>query len=344
MKAFVKTERKYGAVEFMDVPKPEPKGDQVLIKIRAAAICGSDLHAYEYPPGYEFMNIPVALGHEYGGTVEAVGSEVTLFKPGERVMGESNQYCSKCQNCHEGRTNICTNSKMTGLHIDGAMAEYILVPEKIVHRIPANVSFAEAALAQPCAVSFHAVFDRSEIRPGNVVIVFGPGIVGLMAAKGAQIIGASKIFVVGTNVDEAVRLPLAREMGFIPLNAETQNLADEIEKATGSRLVDVAIECSGAAPAAQATLSLVRKGGSVTLLGIYSKPNEVFFTQFVRNEININTSYTCVWENYEQALQLVASGQLDLNPLIASYPFEKGLQAIEDGLSKKVIKPVLLID
>jgi len=344
MKAFVKTERKYGAVEFMDVPKPEPKGDQVLIKICASAICGSDLHAYEYPPGYEFMDIPVILGHEYGGIVEAVGAEVTLFKPGQRVMGESNQYCSKCQNCHEGRTNICTSSKMTGLHINGAMAEYILVPEKIVHHIPERVTFAEAALAQPCAVSFHAIFDRSDIRPGHVVVVYGPGIVGLMAAKGAQLIGASTVFVVGTNVDEEVRLPIARTMGFIPLNAEQQDIAAEIEKVTGKKQVDVAVECSGAASAVQSAMALVRKGGSVTLLGIYSRPNEVFFTSCVRNEIQINTSYTCLWENYEQALQLVASGQLNLQPLIASYPFEKGLQAIEDGLAKKVIKPVLLLE
>jgi L-iditol 2-dehydrogenase len=344
MKAFVKTERKYGAVEFMDIPRPEPKGDQVLIKICASAICGSDLHAYEYPPGYEFMNIPVALGHEYGGVVEAVGNEATLYKPGERVMGESNQYCSKCQNCHEGRTNICTSSKMTGLHTNGAMAEYIVVSEKIVHRIPETVSFAEAALAQPCAVSFHAVFDRSGIRPGDVVIVFGPGIVGLMAAKGAQIVGASKVFVVGTDVDEAVRLPIAREMGFVTINSQKQDIAAEIEKATGKKQVDIAVECSGAAPAAQAAFPLVRKGGSITLLGIYSKPNEIFFTECVRNEIQINTSYTCLWENYEQALHLVASGQVDLKPLMTSYPFEQGFQAIADALAKKVIKPVLLLD
>lgn len=343
MKAFVKTERTFGAVELMNIPKPVPRGDQVLIKIQASAICGSDLHAYEYPPGYEFMVIPVTLGHEYGGIVEAVGPEVTLFKPGQRVMGESNQYCSKCRNCHEGRTNICTDSKMTGLHIDGAMAEYIVVSEKIVHSIPEGVSFAEAALAQPCAVSFHAVFDRSEIKPGHNVVVFGPGIVGLMAAKGAQIIGASNVFVVGTDVDEEVRLPIARQMGFIPINSQQQDIGSEIEKVTGSKQVDVAVECSGAAGAMQSAMSLVRKGGSITVLGIYSKSNEVFFTHFVRNEISFHTAYTCTWKNYEQALQLVASGQVDLKPLIAAYPFEQGLQAIADGLAKKVIKPVLIV-
>ena len=155
--------------------------------------------------------------------------------------------------------------------------------------------------------------------------------------------GASTIFVIGTDIDEGVRLPIAREMGFIPLNAQQQDIAAEIEKVTGKKQVDVAVECSGAAAAVQSALSLVRKGGSVTLLGIYPKTNEVFFTQLVRNEININTSYTCTWNNYEQALQLVASGQLDLKPLMACYPFEQGLQAIEDGLSKKVIKPVLVI-
>lgn len=344
MTAFVKLKREYGAVELIEVEKPIPKGDQVLIKIKATAICGSDLHAYEYPQGYEFMNIPVTLGHEYGGTVEAVGDEVSKVKIGDRVMGESNQYCGKCENCHKGRTNICMGSKMTGLHLDGGMAEYILVPERIVHFIPEGVTFAEAALAQPCAVSFHAIFDHSAIKPGDEVVVFGPGIVGLMAAKGAQLIGASRVFMVGTTVDEATRLPLAEAMGFYPINCEKEDISVAIEKVTGKKTVDVAVEATGAAPAAQACLSLVRKGGSITLLGIYSKPNEVFFTTLVRNEIQIYTSYTCTWENYEQALKLVASGQVDLKPLMSKYPFEQGLKAIEDGISKIAIKPVLILE
>lgn len=344
MKAFVKLERKHGAVELKEVPRPVPTGDQVLIKVFATAICGSDLHAYEYPPGYEFMNIPVTLGHEYGGIVAAVGEMVTKVQVGARVMGESNQYCGKCENCHKGRTNICMGSKMTGLHLDGGMAEYIIVPERIVHFIPEGVSFAEAALAQPCAVSFHAIFDHSDIKPGDDVVVFGPGIVGLMAAKGAQIIGASRVFVVGTNVDEATRLPLAKEMGFYPINCETEDIALAIEKVSGRKTVDVAVEATGAAAAAQSCLSLVRKGGSITLLGIYSKANEVFFTPLVRNEIQVYTSYTCTWENYEQALKLVAGGQVDLKPLMSKYPFEQGLQAIADGLAKTAIKPVLIIE
>ena len=344
MKAYVKTKREYGALELLEIPRPEPKADQVLIKIQASAICGSDLHAYEYPPGYEFMNIPVTLGHEYAGIVEAIGAEVTLFQVGDRVMGESNQYCSACGNCHEGRTNICDNNKMTGLHIDGAMAEYIIAPEKMVHFIPKGVSFAEAALAQPCAVSFHGIFDQSDIRPGDSVVVFGPGIVGLMAAKGAQLMGASCVFVVGTEVDAAVRLPIAQKMGFVAINAEKENSAEIIRSYLGKDKVDVAIECSGSAVACKAAIELIRKGGSMTLLGIYSKPSELFLTPLIRQEIQLKTSYTCGWKNYEQALHLVASGQVDLQPLMACYPFDEGLSAIQDGLDKKVLKPILIVE
>jgi L-iditol 2-dehydrogenase len=343
VKALVKSERSFGAVKLTEVPKPEVKAGYVLIKVKATAICGSDLHAYEYPKGYEFMKVPVTLGHEYSGTVEAVGEGVALFKAGDRVMGESNQYCGHCDNCHAGRTNICSNNKMTGLHVDGGMAEYISVPETIVHRLPDNVSFEEAAVAQPCAVSFHGVFDNSRIKPADTVVVFGPGIVGLMAAQGATIMGAGHVVVVGTDVDEESRLPLAKKMGFAVVNVQRQDIKKELEALTGLPSADVVVECSGAAPALAKAFEIVRKGGSLTLLGIYSSPVEVFFTPLIRSEISVITSYTCTYKNYEQALQLIASGQVDLQPLIAAYRFEEGLTAFEDGLAKKVLKPVLVL-
>lgn len=344
MKAFVKTARKYGATNLQEVPKPQVAAGQVLIKIKATAVCGSDLHAYEYPPGYEFINIPVTLGHEYSGIVEQVGAGVQQFKPGDRVMAESNQYCGHCVNCHTGRTNICQHNKMTGLHIDGGLAEYICVPERIVHLIPAAVSFAEAAVAQPCSVSLHGVFDRSGIKPGDTVIVFGPGIVGLMAAQGAKIMGASKVFVVGTNADAVRRLPLAKQMGFIAINCETQEIKAAVQAELGHIELDAAIECSGAIGAVQSCIDLVRKGGSLTLLGIYSKALDIFFTPLIRNEIAINTSYTCTWSNYEQALKLIACGQINLKPLLSIYNFADCQQAFQDALDKKVLKPVLILE
>ena len=341
MKAIVKKERVYGATEIMEVPKPEVKPGYILIKIKASAVCGSDLHAYEYPPGYEFMNIPVTLGHEYSGTVEAVGEGVTNFKVGERVMGESNQFCGYCENCHKGLTQICMNNKMTGIHIDGGMAEYISVPERIVHRIPDKVSFEEAAVAQPCAVSFHGVFDNSIIKPADVVVVFGPGIVGLMAAQGAKIMGARKVIVVGTDADEAVRMPVAKELGFDVINGQKQDLKKALKELTGSETVDVVVEGSGAAAAAEQAATIVKKGGGITFVGIFSKPITLPLTNLIRSEVTMHTSYTCNWNNYEQALHLIESGQVNLKPLLNFYKFDDALQSFQDAIDKKVLKPVL---
>lgn len=342
MKAIAKTERVFGAVNFVEAPKPQAKHGDVLIKIKATAICGSDLHVYESPPGYEFMKVPNILGHEYGGIIEAVGEKVTQFAVGDRVMGESNQYCGCCANCYQGRTQICMNNKMTGIHVDGGMAEYIVVPENIVHKIPDKVSFEEAAVAQPCAVSFHGVFDNSKIRPADTVVVFGPGIVGLMAAQGAKIMGARHIVVVGTDADETNRLPIAREMGFHVVNGQQQDLKQALHSLTGFNAADVAIECAGAVPAVRQALDIVRKGGAITFIGVYSKPVEIFITDLIRGEIHLSTSYTCNWKNYEQALQLIASGQVNLKPVMNIYPFDKGLEAFEDALEKKVLKPILV--
>jgi L-iditol 2-dehydrogenase len=343
MQAFVKRERTFGAVELMGIEEPQPGPGQVKIQIKATALCGSDLHAYEYPKGYEFMQVPVVLGHEYSGFVAAVGEGVTRFKVGDRVMGESNQYCGYCANCLQSRTNICENNRMTGLHVNGGIAEYICIPERIVHRLPDNVSFAEAAVAQPCAVSFHAVFDKSGIKPADLVVVFGPGIVGLMAAQGAKIMGARQIVVVGTEVDEQFRAPIARQLGFFVINGQRGDLKQELLKVAGTSAADVVLECSGAAPALQSALELVRKGGSITLVGIYSKPVDVFFTPLIRAEIDLHMSYTCTWKNYEQALQLISNGQVDLRPVMKTYPFVEGLQAFQDGISKKVLKPVMIL-
>ncbi|MCL5935680.1 MAG: zinc-binding dehydrogenase [Firmicutes bacterium] len=341
MLAIVKEERKPAAVHVREVSDPRPGRGEVLIRVKSTAICGSDLHAYEYPKSYGFMKVPVILGHEYSGIVEAVGSEATLFKPGERVMGESNRYCGVCPNCRRGRTNICDHNLMTGLHIDGGMAEFIAVPQNIVHRIPEGLSFDEAAVAQPCSVSFHAVFNNSDIRPDNTVAVFGPGIVGLMAAQGARVMGASRVVVIGTGADARSRLPLAQKLGFKTINISEQNLPASFAELTGRERADVVLECSGAVKALPDVVNLTRKGGSITLVGIYGVEAEVHFAPLVRNEIHVKTSYTATWENYEQSLNLIASGLVQVGPLINTYPFVEGIQAFEDALAKKTLKPVL---
>jgi len=341
MKAIAKTERVPGAVKIIDAPMPNVPYGYVLIKVQAAAICGSDLHVLESPPGYEFMKIPCILGHEYSGIVESVGEGVSQFKVGDLVMAESNQFCGRCSNCHKGLTNICENNKMTGIHVDGGMAEFIAVPEVIVHRLPEGVSFSEAAVGQPCSISFHAVFDNSDIVPADDVVVFGPGIVGLLAAQAAKMMGAKRIAVVGTEADLKNRLSKAKEMGFFPIVIDNNDLVKQIEFYFGSSHVDVVVECSGGISAVTQGLNIIRKGGSVTLVGIYSKSVEIPLTNLIRNEIRIHTSYTGTWKNYEQALLSIKSRNLDLKPLISNYLFDDGLQAFQDQIDKKILKAVL---
>ena len=230
---------------------------------------------------------------------------------------------------------------MTGIHVDGGMAEFISVPEVIVHKIPDSVTFSEAAVAQPCSISFHAVFDNSDVIPADDVVVFGPGIVGLLAAKAAKMMGAKKIAVVGTEEDLSNRLSRAKEMGFFPIVIENNDLEKQIEYYFGSRHVDVVVECSGAIAAVRQGLNIIRKGGSITLVGIYSKSVEISLTNLIRNEIRIHTSYTGTWKNYEQALLSIESENLDLKPLIANYLFDDGIQAFHDQMNKKVLKAVL---
>jgi L-iditol 2-dehydrogenase len=340
MKAIIKKEKKEKAVEILEVPRPTVKEDEVLVKVINVAVCGTDLHIYEFTPGYEHIRTPLIIGHEFSGYVEEVGAKVTGFNPGDRVIGESNRYCGQCENCKKGITDLCLHSQMTGLHIDGAMAEYIAVPAYTLHKLPDNLSFVEGAIAQPISVSLNAVFDHCPIQPGDKAIVFGPGIQGIIAAQAAAIKGASYVAVAGTSQD-TLRLQKAAELGFLTLNVNEQNLTEELQKAWGTSEVNIVIDCSGAVEAVQSGLSLLKRGGHLTAVGIYSKPLSLDLTKLVRSGITLHTSYTSSWKHYEQALSLIASGQLKIGTLISQYDFDSGIQAFEDGISKTAIKPIL---
>lgn len=344
MKAVVKHKREYGFVEVMDVPEPKIlNDDDVLVEVKSAAICGSDLHAYEYPTSYEFIQVPVILGHEFSGIVKDVGNKVTLFKPGDIVMGESNKYCGVCSNCRVGKTNICYNSLMTGLHIDGTMAEYVCTSEKYLHRVPKGLSFSEAAASQACTISVSGVIDKTNVVPGDIAVVFGPGIVGQTAAQLLKLMGAGLVFLVGTDQDEVLRLPIARDMGFHTININKQNLVDEIKKISGVEKVDTVVECSGAISAFNNGIELLKKGGQLTVLGIYNQPFSVPVTSLVRNEIIINTSYTSKPSHYEKTLELLSKGMIDIKPLCKEYDFKDADLAFKDGLDKSVAKPILTL-
>jgi len=340
----VKTRREYGSIEITDVPMPETCHDEdVIVEVKSAAICGSDLHVYEYLPTYQFIKVPVIIGHEFSGIVKEVGPKVTAFKLGDRVMGESVKYCGYCKNCRTGNTHICYQFQMRGLHVDGCMSEFKKIGEKFLHHLPEGLSFNKGAAAQACTVSTHALVDRTPISPGDIVVVFGPGIVGQIAAQLAKVKGAGEVFLVGTNQDEGLRLEMGRSMGFHIINVEKQNLQEELTRICGAEKVDVAIECSGAAKALKDCVSLLRRGGHLTIVGMPSQPIELNVALMVRSELTVNMSYSSKWDNYEKTLDYLAKGILYIKPLLKEYPFDLAESAFEDALAKRVVKPVLIL-
>lgn len=341
MKAVMKHKREYGAVDVFDIENPAmPVGDEVLVKIYSAALCGSDIHAYEYIDSYQsFMHVPIVLGHEGAGVVEAVGENVTQFKVGDRVMGESNIYCGTCRNCRLGMTHICDDNLMRGLTTPGVMREYVIWAERNLHHVPQKLGFSEGAVAQAVTVSVHGVLTRINIKPGDKVLVSGVGIIGLAAAQLARACGGI-VVMTGTTVDEISRIPMAQSMGFEVFNCQKEEVMPGIIKRFGSK-ADFTIECSGAAPAFVSGLAAVRKGGTMLLLGLPDKEVTFPFANAVRSEINIMTSYTSSWNDYEKTLALLDSDALNIKPLLTDYPVDQAVQAFEDAINKVAVKPVL---
>ena len=340
MKAVVKTTRGFGGVEVVEVPDPVlEKDNQVLIKVESAAVCGSDLHAYEYVDSYHWMEIPVILGHESSGIVVEAGKN-SQFKPGDRVMTESNKSCGVCPNCRTGKSHVCLNSFMRGLAVDGVMSEYIVIEDRFVHYVPESISFNEAAASQACTVSAHAVLDRSSIKPGDNVIVTGPGIVGLAAAQFVRLKGASNIVITGTDSDQLARLPLAEQLGFNVINVQKCDLSEELYKVNKLDSVDAVVECSGSPYAVMDAMKLLKKGGELLQVGLLPKM-EFDFPNAIRREINLVLSYTSAWHNYEQTLKLMDQRKLIIDLILTEYPMSEAVQAMEDALHQKVVKPVL---
>jgi len=342
MKAVVKYAREKSALAIREIPEPVLKPQEVLIRVKCAAVCGSDLHAYNYDPGYEFIRVPVILGHEFSGVIAEIGEAVKGFKAGDRVLAEATQYCGRCFNCLSGRTNICENFLVTGLHLDGGMAEYACIDARYIHKLPEKIDFTIGALVEPLSVAIHGVADNCRIAPGDTVLVMGAGVIGLLAAQAARTLGAGRVIVAGVAADAVARLPWAKEKGFTTICLSGQPLEGEFERLAGSARVDVVLECSGSPEALLSSLHVLRKGGQLTILGLYARPTEIFFTTAVRNEITFRTSYSSLWINYEQAIKLIEAGKIEVATLAESYPLTSAEDAFKASLRKEIVKAVLV--
>lgn len=333
MQALRKLEKRAGSLALVKVPEPQPGPGEVVLRVAACGVCGSDLHAYNDDPGYEFVRPPLTLGHEYTGEVVAVGPGVSGWNVGDRGCGIAIQGCGECPACLRGDTNQCPTRLVQGLQYDGAMAEYVRVAARHLIHLPDGLDLRAASLIEPLSVALHCVADRTAITPGDLVVVTGPGIIGMLCALVARLRGG-RVILAGAEADRAARLPMAERLG---LEVAVGSLAEQLP-----RPADVLIEASGSAGALASVFDAVRGGGAITVVGMYTQPVNWFVTRAVRAELTIRGSYASVHRNYLQAADLIRRGAIPAEQLVTYYSLAEGPQAFADALSRKVLKPVLI--
>jgi L-iditol 2-dehydrogenase len=219
VKAVMKLRGEPGAVEVLERAIPKPGPEEILVRVGAASVCASDIHAYHYSRGFEYIKPPFVIGHEFVGEIVEMGDSVQGFRRGERIVSEAVHYCGHCLPCKLGRTNICENFQIIGLHFDGGMAEYAKLNARYAHKVPANIDNANAALVEPATVAVHAVYANADFGPKSVVVVSGCGAIGLLVAQAARTRGTDRVIITGLASDEP-RLNEARELGLIAVNIQ----------------------------------------------------------------------------------------------------------------------------
>jgi len=338
MRAIVQTGP--GEVELRDRERPEPEEGEALVRVHTAGICGSDAHAYEYDGGYEWIPIPRVMGHEYAGTVEELGEGVANVSVGEHVVEEPIHACGECFQCKNGQPNVCQDFSITGMHRDGAYTEYVVVDADWLHPVPDGVPLADAAITEPTSVAARAVLTQSDIEPGDSVLVQGPGPIGVLCAAIADSLGAD-VVVSGLGKDGVYRLPLVRELGIEAVNVEETDLREIASERGSGGGFDAVIDATGHHAGVSTAVEHVRKGGHVVMVGIPNGSSDIAFTDSVRGEVPIYTSYGSTWRNFEQALRLIGDGAVDAGAIIDdSFSASRPAEAFEAFLASETCKPV----
>ncbi len=331
-----------GQVELREVPVPDVGEDEVLLKVGAVSVCGSDIHQYHATHSWP-VNVPVILGHEFTGTVVATGNAVRGFHEGDRVVSETAaRICGQCVYCRSGQYNVCPQRRGFGYGINGAMAGYVRAPARCLHPIPDELVFEVAALTEPSCVAYTAVVERTTIRPGSSVMILGPGLIGLLCMMMAKVCGAGTLVVTGLRKDSS-RLELARQLGAThTLNTEVEDLAAFVRSLGDGYGVDVVIDATGVSAAFQSAMEVVRPLGQITKVGWGPTPLGASLDPIVQKAVTINGSFSHTYRTWERVIALLASGQLDVSAIAGLVTsMDQWQQAFEAMQSSAVAKAVL---
>lgn len=331
--------------EYEDVPEPRTGHDEVLIQVKACGICGSDVHGMDGSTGRR--QPPIIMGHEAAGVIAGTGKNVKKWAEGDRVTFDSTIYCGKCHFCSHGHINLCDNRRVLGVSCNdyrqqGALAEYVAVPQHILYHLPESLEFEQAAMVEPLSIAFHAV-EQTPISLNDTAVVIGVGIIGLLVVQTLRKAGCGKIIAV--DIDQN-RIDLACNLGAdYGLNSDQCNVREEILKQSHNRGADEVFEVVGIASTINTALSILRKGGSLTLIGNLSTAVEIPLQWIVTREITLYGSCASCGE-YPACLEMINCEAVNIDALISAIAqladgalWFKRLYDREPGLMKVILVP-----
>ena len=332
-------------LEWRQVPEPVPAPGDVLIRVGACGICGSDVHGIDGSTGRR--RPPIVMGHEAAGTIAALGPEVGGWSVGERVTFDSTVYCGHCDYCRSGCVNLCNDRRVLGVSCDeyrrdGAFAEYVAVPQRILYRLPGDLSFEHAAVVEPVSIAVHAV-HRADVASDATTLVVGTGMIGLLVIQVLRARGVATI--VAADIDPS-RRQLARQCGAdIVLDPDDIDIPTAVRDVTDGQGVDAAFEAVGIAVSVSAAVQSARKGAAVVLIGNLAPEVSVPLQYIVTRELTLLGSCASAGE-YPECLDMMASGDVNVAPLLsATAPMREGaawfdrLYRREPGLMKVILAP-----
>jgi threonine 3-dehydrogenase len=343
MKALTKTHPGLGA-SLMEIDIPRPKKEEVLIEVKSVAICGTDIHFYDWDPAAANFPIqfPLILGHEYAGEIVEVGGDVEGLSVGDRVAIETHIPCGKCYQCGIGNRHNCQKMDVVGITYPGAFAKYATAPAKVVFKLPVEVSYEEGSLFEPAGAAMHGV-DEAGISAGDLVVVLGCGPIGLAAIQMAQIAGSAQVIAVDIN---DFRLEMARHFGALILNPLRDNVVEQVRQIAGRRGgADVVLEISGAPAVFKFLFDLLRREGKLVAIGLLSDPINVNVSKdIVLKGIEIKGVFgRRIWETWEHLSSLVEAKRISLSGIITHrFPlieYEEAFRQVHDKAGKVLLIP-----
>lgn len=336
-------------IQVIEVNKPTINENEILIKVKAAGICGTDLRIYRN--GFAGINksTPRILGHEFSGVIEEVGEKVSHYEKGMRVTASPNMGCGKCKTCISNNGHLCSNYKAIGVHLDGAFAQYVKIPERAIQlgnvmEIPDHISFKEASIVEPLACVYSGI-EKCKVKMGDSVLVIGAGPIGIMHALFAKKLGASKVIVSNRSTN---RLEVIKHIDNTFITVPNSNLKEEIEKITDGKGVDVCIIACSSSEAQQLSLELMNVNGRINFFGGLPKGSEMveLNTNLIHYKQLLVTGTTKASnKQFKKTLDFISSGIIDVDKLITNeYEINDIKKAFDDAMNSNGLKTLIVYD